>query len=142
VLGRRTLYLPDDGRRIRWILRREVADGLIHYHALVSFTTRLWRGETPSGFDVAERCSRFEHALIRAGFKVPELFTDLVPAPWSLNGGDIQVKPAAEWHAGYLLKGMRRRSYDDPERVSDELLPDSDLIHLPGPDRNWRRRDE
>jgi hypothetical protein len=130
VLGRRTLKWRDDGGRIRWIARREVAEGLIHYHALVNFTTRLWRRETPPGFDDEERCSRFEHALIRAGRKVPQLFKRLVTGP-SVDGGDIKVIPAAERHAEYLLKGMRRPSYDDPERVSEYLLRDSGLIFLP-----------
>jgi hypothetical protein len=130
VLGARTLKLPDDGRRIRWIARREIEAGLVHYHALVKFPKRLWRHESPPGLDADERCTRFEHALIRAALKMPELFTHLVIVP-SLDGCDIQVIPAARRHAEYLLKGMRRVSFDDPERVSDNLLRDSGLILLP-----------
>jgi len=137
VLGPRTLKLPDDGRRIRWIARREIDDGLIHYHALVTFPERLWRRESPPGFDVDERCRRFENALIRAALKIPELFPRLGVVP-SLDGGDIDVRrPARSWHPEYLLEGMRRMSFDDPERVSENLLGDSGLIILPGP--NHRR---
>ncbi len=142
VLGARTRKLPDDGRRVRWILRREIDAGLIHYHGLLSFPERLWRGEHPPGLDAAERCRRFENALTRAALKIPELFPRLGVVP-SVDGCDIQVKPAAPRHAAYLLKGMRRPSCDDPERLSHNLLRDSGLILLPGPNhRRWHDRDD
>jgi hypothetical protein len=142
VLGARTLKLPDDGRRIRWIARREVEAGLIHYHALVKFPDRLWRGESVPRFDINDRCTLFEHALIRAAHKTPELFKRLVIAQ-SGEGCDIQVVRATRRHAKYLLKGVQRRSFNDSERVSENLLRDTDLIFLPGSNhRQWRRRDK
>jgi hypothetical protein len=38
---------------------------------------------------------------------------------------------------------MRRASFDDPERVSKNLLRDSGLLFLPEPNhRQWRHRKE
>src|SRR5262245_23033613 len=45
LLGSRTLKLRDDERRIRWVARREMKAGLVHYHALVKFPHRFWRDE-------------------------------------------------------------------------------------------------
>jgi hypothetical protein len=123
VLGRRTLKIADYNRRLVWLFKREVADGLAHYHALVRFPRgRRWRGE-PTQTDIAVRCSRLRDALVEASRSTPEPYERT--AIDAIRGADIDVRPYLPVHAPYLLKELWR--HGSPWKTDGDL----DLIPLP-----------